>query len=152
MFPKVLCSSVKLCIVVRKRQKLAYFPTFLSVYFCSLIQTKSFRQPTRYRTALHISYVPFITHKWPEQHYYRLISIILNEGTIRNTMFSELHFYSTKLLQLTYIQLQHAVIRLNSLGPYQQFLSLLRDLPIKNLHPAYYSRILRAKLNLSQIV
>ena len=36
-------------------------------------------------------------------------------------MFSEFHFYSSRLLHLTYIQLHQSVIRLISLGPYQQF-------------------------------
>jgi len=40
----------------------------------------------------------------------------------------ELHFYTTKLLQLTYIHLHKPVILLIYLEPYQQFTPILHDL------------------------
>jgi len=40
----------------------------------------------------------------------------------------DLHFYSTKILQLTYIHLHKTVILLIHLDPYQEFAPLLHDL------------------------
>jgi hypothetical protein len=50
-----------------------------------------------------------------------ITKIFLKEGTKWATMFSELHFYSSRLLQPTYIQLHQSVICLISLGPNNNF-------------------------------